>query len=84
MKKLTVLFLALLLIVVPVSTVQASEGDISRSGFIKTINETFHIYTVLDTDEAFSDIDLKNEDYLGSNAFEDIFSTVRNLQISGK
>lgn len=77
MKKLTVLFLALLLIVVPVSAVQASEGDISRSGFIKTINETFHIYTVLDTDEVFSDIDLKNEDYF------ELMAAKRNGYITG-
>jgi hypothetical protein len=77
MKKLTALFLSLLLIVVPISTVQASESNISRSSFIKTINETFHIYTVLDRDEAFSDIDLKTEDYF------ELMAAKRNGYIAG-
>ncbi|WFA08013.1 S-layer homology domain-containing protein [Tissierella sp. Yu-01] len=63
MKKFTALFLSLLLIVVPISTVQASEGNISRIDFIKSINAIFNIYTVLDTEEVFSDIGLETKDY---------------------
>ena len=63
MKKFLVLFLSLLLIIAPVSTVQAVDNNISRSDFIKIVNDTFHVYTVLGTEEMFSDIDLKTEDY---------------------
>lgn len=77
MKKLTALLLSLLFIVAPISTVGASESHISRSSFIKTINEVFHIYTVLDTEEAFSDIDLGTEDYFG------LMAAKRNGYITG-
>ncbi len=77
MKKFTALFLSLLLIVGPISTVRASESNISRSGFIKMINETFHIYTVLGTEEAFSDIDLETEDYF------ELMAARRNGYIAG-
>lgn len=63
MKKSLVLFLSLLLVFAPVSTVQAVDNNISRGDFIKVVNDTFHVYTVLGTEEMFSDIDLKIEDY---------------------
>lgn len=77
MKKIAVIFLALLLVIMPVSTVEAYESTVSRGSFIKTINETFHIYTVLGTDEAFSDIDLETQDYF------DIMAAKTNGYISG-
>lgn len=63
MKKFTALLVALLLIVAPISTVRASESNISRGSFIEMINETFHIHTVLGTEEIFWDIDSETEDY---------------------
>lgn len=63
MKKFTAIFLALFLIFAPIATVQAAEGELTRSDFITTINEVFHIYTVLGTGEQFSDIDFNTPHY---------------------
>lgn len=63
MKKFTALFLSLLIVVSPITRIQASEGNVSRGEFIKTINDIFYIYTVMDNEEMFSDIDLETEDY---------------------
>lgn len=63
MKKFTALFVILLLVVASISTIQAFESNMTRGNFIKKLNETFHIYTVLGTDEVFCDIDSETEDY---------------------
>ncbi|GAB6087160.1 S-layer homology domain-containing protein [Alkaliphilus crotonatoxidans] len=77
MKKFTALFVSLLLIIAPISTVHASENSISRASFIKMMNETFHIYTVLGTEEVFSDVGLETEDYY------ELMAAKRNGYIAG-
>lgn len=77
MKKIIVVFLALLFVIVPISTVEAYESIVSRGSFIKTINETFYIYTVLGTEEAFSDVDSENQAYF------DLMAAKANGYISG-
>lgn len=77
MKKIAALFLVLLFVIMPISEVEAYESTISRGSFIKTINETFYIYTVLGTEEAFSDIDLETQSYF------DLMSAKANGYIGG-